>query len=616
MLSRIVLSLKIDLVLISLFSCILIIYCSNPYVINPTEFILYTKYFIPVGFFVWLLASFRFHLLITKSTPLKWLAINELIQKPIRIVIKQISVAFICFLTLQILIAGIIASVIVINFSSGFDLFKLIFVLYLIYFALPFIWSWFTGLFIGIIYTYYSHKKAILFFGISLLWIVWVLSLEYELISFSIFIENRWPYIDPLYNLTTLKNNVIVKLIYLTCSIGVCFVFIKIRRSSIGFTLSAILIIFVSFTSYNVQSKSWHYENLLANDYKLYQQIKDKVQDNIKMTDNWRVMGIKIEAMSQYPIQIELTIDEKADVVRFSINEQFSIAQIESDEKNLAFEQQGSIVEVEPNGAQSMILYYKNTVGTSFYPLMSNAILLPFSANWYPQPTNLTHYTIDPSGNFHVNFETRHCEQVEIVFGEEDYSWEGDNLDCLSIIKGAYKQIEIQEMKMLVYQPFLTRKKNYIELQDRLVSIRSELCNLFNNLKDGDYCEEDIQTITIIPKSLNENPLSLYDGAISNGNFTFYVNPFLDVNHKPVTAHIEELSTFLIPYRLLEEEQLSYFISLYLIEKLDIESFGYLEWVMEGASITSEEWSGFAGLTIEEKEKELVQMATKIRRRD
>lgn len=610
-LSRIVLRLKIEIVLISLFSCILVIYCSNPYVINPTEFTLYTKYFIPVGFFVWLLASFRIHLLITKSTPLKWLTINELLKKPIKIVIKQISIAFIFFLILQILIAGLIASIIVFAFSSGFDLFKFIYVLYLIYFALPFIWSWFTGLFISIIFTYYSQKKAVMFFVSVLLWIITVLYLEYGLFSFNIFIENRWPYIDPLYNLTILKNNVIVKLIYLTCSIALCFVFIKIRRSFVGFTISIIFIIVLSFTSYSVESKSWLDENILANDYKLYQQIKGKVQEDLKMTENWRVTGIEIEAESQHPIKIELTLDKKMKLVRFSINEQFSIAQIKSNGENLAFEQRGDIVEVQSNDVQSMILYYKNTIGTSFYPLMSEVILLPFEANWYPQPTKSNHYSIDSSGIFHPNVESKKCGNVEIVFGEKDYSWEGDSLDCLSIIKGAYKEIEIQEMKLLVYQPFLTQKKNYVELQDHLVSIRSELCNLFNNLGEENYCTSDIQTINIIPKSMNAKPLSLYDSTISNGNFTFYVNPLLDVNYKPVTAHIEELSTFLIPYRLLEKEQLSSYISQYLIEKLELETIGYLEWVMQDSSITPKQWEEFTKMTIQEKEKAIIQMGEK-----
>lgn len=162
----------------------------------------------------------------------------------------------------------------------------------------------------------------------------------------------------------------------------------------------------------------------------------------------------------------------------------------------------------------------------------------------------------------------------------------------------------------------MTKKKNYIKLKDQLVSIRSELCKLFINLKDTNYCTNEIKTITIIPKSLSTTNLSLYDSTVTNGNYTFYVDPFLDVNYKPVTAHIEELATFLIPYRLLENEQLSFFISQYLIEKLNIEPIGYLEWVMDNSSIKSEEWDRYTKLTIEEKEKVLIQMAKEMGRRD
>jgi hypothetical protein len=613
---RMILSIKIDLVVISVFSSILIFYCSNPYVINPAEFTLYTKYFIPIGIFIWLLVSFRLHLLITNSIPINWLTINKLVKKPKRIVLSQISIAFICFLTLQILIAGIIASSTVITFSSGFDLFKLIFKLYWIYFALPFIWSWITGLSISIIYAYYSHKKAISFFGVFLLWIIALFSLEYGLVSFNVFIENRWPYINPLFNLTLLRENILVKLVYLICSIGVCFVFMKIRRTIVGFAISVILIIFVTFTTYSVQGKFQLDEILLVNDYKLYHQIKDKTHGNIKMTDNWRITGVKVEPESQHPIQIELTLDEKEDLVRFSINEQFSIDHIESEGKNLEFKQQGSTVEVETNKVRSMVLYYKNTLGSSFYPLMSNVILLPFEANWYPQSINSNLYKVDSSGTLHTNVQTKSCKHVEIIEGEEDYSWHGDNLDCLSIMKGAYKQIEIEKTKLFVYEPFLTKKKNYIKLKDQLVSIRSELCKLFINLKDTNYCTNEIKTITIIPKSLSTTNLSLYDSTVTNGNYTFYVDPFLDVNYKPVTAHIEELATFLISYRLLENEQLSFFISQYLIEKLNIEPIGYLEWVMDNSSIKSEEWDRYTKLTIEEKEKVLIQMAKEMGRRD
>ncbi|WP_243292185.1 hypothetical protein [Bacillus sp. FJAT-47783] len=614
---RMLLSLKVDLAVVFLFSCILVFYCSNPYVINPVEFTLYTKYFIPVGVLVWVIASFRLHILITKSIPLKWLTINEFVEKPIRILIKQISFLFIFFTIFQILTGVIISSAIVIIFSSSFGLFKLIFKLFWIYFTLPFIWSWVIGLFSSIIYSYYSHKKGILFFTVFLLWIMVIFSLEYGLDSFNIFIENRWPYIDPLFHLTFLKEKLLHQSVYLISSVGILLIVICFRQLSVGLTLTVTLILFVTFTTSSVQSKLWlDDETILANDNKLYNQIKNRIQSNIQFTNNWKITGVNVEPHSQYPIQIELTLDEREDLIRFSINEQFLIDHIESEGKNLEFKQQGRSVEVETTGIQSMVLYYKNTIGTSFHPLTSNNIILPFEANWYPQPTNSNHYIVDSNGTIHANVEANECGQVELVFGKGRYSWQGDNLGCLSIIKGPYKEIEIRETKLIVYQPFLTKKQNYIEMLEQLELVRDEICHLFKDLNFNNYCKSKTQTITIIPKSLSTTNLSLYDSTVSHGNFTFYVNPLLDVNHQPVTTHIEELSTFLIPYRLSEDVQFSIYISQYLIEKLDIEPIGYLEWIIEDSSITSKEWRSYTNLTLGEKEKVLLQMATEMGRRN
>lgn len=308
---RMVLSLKIEMVFTIVFSCILIVYCSNPYAVNPAEFTLYTKYLIPIGVCVWLLVSLRLHLLITNSVPIDWIAINEIVERPKKIVANQISIAFLCFSILQMLIAGIIASAIIIAFSSGWDLFAFIFKLYLIYYALPFAWAWVTGLSISVVYVYYSRKRAVLFICVFLLWIITLFYLEYGLVSFNVFIENRWPYIDPLLHLTFLKENMLVKLAYFICSIGVCFILMKVRRNIIGISISVILIIFVTFTTYNVQNKSQLDKILLANDYKLYHQIKNETHGNIKMTDNWRITGVQFEPESRYPIQIELTLDKK-----------------------------------------------------------------------------------------------------------------------------------------------------------------------------------------------------------------------------------------------------------------------------------------------------------------
>ncbi|WP_461200508.1 hypothetical protein [Anoxybacillus sp. TBDG-1] len=214
---RMIANMKLDVALISIYLGILVFYCINPYTINPAEFILYKKYLLPIGVVVWLLASFRLHLLIMTSTPVDWILMNHIIQKPKKIIVNQITILFACFLILQILIAGVVASTIVVNYSAGWDLFKFLFRLYWLCFILPFISVWLIGLLISTIDAYYSHKKAMLLLGVFLLWIMTLFSLEYS--PFQVFIENRFSYIDPLFSLTFLKENVWIQLVYVVCSI-------------------------------------------------------------------------------------------------------------------------------------------------------------------------------------------------------------------------------------------------------------------------------------------------------------------------------------------------------------------------------------------------------------
>ncbi|MBB5356346.1 hypothetical protein HNR43_002330 [Anoxybacillus mongoliensis] len=611
---RMIANMKLDVALISIYLGILVFYCINPYTINPAEFILYKKYLLPIGVVVWLLASFRLHFLIMTSTPVDWILMNNIIQKPKKIIANQITILFTCFFILQILIAGVVASAIVVNYSAGWDLFKFLFRLYWICFVLPFIWAWIIGLFISMIDAYYSHKKSMLLLSVFLLWIMTLFSLEYS--PFQVFIENRFPYIDPLFSLTFLKENVWIQLVYVVCSIMICIVFMKMKRTAFGLAISVMLIISVTFTIYHTQTKFQLDDILLANDYKLYQHIKYKTHHNKSMTSNWRITGIEVEPESRYPIKVELTLDKKAPFVRFSMNEQFEIDHIKSGGKNLSFNQQGSIVEVETSGVHSMIIYYKHTFGSSFYPLTSNIVLLPFEANWYPQSTHSNIYTIDSSGTFHTNVETKKCKHIKVIEGKEKYSWHGDHLDCLSIIRGPYKQMEIENTKLIVYEPFLTKTKNYRELKNQLVSIRSELCELFTNLKNTDYCMNEIKTVVIIPKSLSTTNLLLYDSTVTNGSYTFYVDPFLDVNDKSVTAYVQELAAFLIPYRLFENEQISIFVGQYLMEKLRIPSSGSLKTIVGKSSISLESWNHYMKLAMEEKEKVLIQMAKEMERTD
>lgn len=612
MVLRLVFKLKIELILIFLFSCVLIFYSINPYVINPVEFTLYTQYFIPFGFGIWFYASFRVHFQIAKSIPTKWIAMNEIVQNPKKLVITQTLFSFGFFLIIQILTAIIIASTIVFNFSSGIDLFIFLLELYMIYFAFPFTWAWLAGLLNSLIHHYYSSKKGFAFLTTLLLWVVSIFYLEYKFEPFNVFIENRFPYIDAIHNLTFQNDKVSFIGLYLFCTIVAGLAIILAKRSIFGISISVTLFTLLTFSTYYLQTQTNSKDILQANDLKLYQQIKGQEQGNIKMTNNWRITGVKVEPETQHPIQIELTLDKKQAKVGFSINEQFSIARIESEGKSLSFDQQGRSVEVQTNGVESLVLYYKKTMGTSFYPLMSNAIYLPAEANWYPQQAKASQYILDSNGNLHPNVTSHGCKQVRMVLGKDQYSWQGEKLDCLSIIKGSFKQIEESGMKLIVYKPFLTQKENYVELANLLYSTRKELCQTIG-IKDNNYCANEIKSIHIAPKSHNTPSLSLYDSTFSNGNYTFFVDPFLNVSFRPLHSHIGELSTVLIPFRVLEDEKLSLLISQYLNEKFKINPIGYLDWLVKISPIKPEEWDRYKKLTIEEKRNVIIQRVMEMR---
>ncbi|WP_184320002.1 hypothetical protein [Geobacillus subterraneus] len=607
--SRMASRLKAEAIFILVFSGALMFDCLNPHTINPAEWILYTKYLVPIGMAVWLLFSFRLHVSLFVSMPIHWIAMNDIIRNPQKIVFCQALIAFVCFFVLQMALAGIIAGAVVINYSAGWDLFAFLFPLYVIHFLLPFLWAWMIGLSTSAVYAYHSPKKAMLLVGVLVLWIIVLFSLEYRNPSFSLWVNHRWSYIDPLFSLTFQKERMLIKLAYILSSIAVYGVFRSMRRSFAGLAASAIFLTVTTSFLQHAQSKFQLDDILLANDVKLYQQIKHQDQTkHIPLNGYWKIKEIEVNPKSTYPIKVTLSLHPKERTVRFSINEQFQIDHIQGGGKRLPFQQQGNVVQVETNGAPSMTIYYRHTFGSTFYPLTSGVTLLPFEANWYPQPVDSTLYYIDSSGTLHSNVETKTCTRVKMIVGKEKYRWLGDHPLCLSMINGPYKQIQVQHTRFLVYKPFLTTARNYMELKRQLVSIRNELCHVFPDLANIDYCTKEVKSVSIIPKSINTTNLSLYDSTVADGNYTFYIDPFLDVNGSPATKHIQELAAFFIPYRLFENERIGLFAGLYLMEKLHIPSIGYGNRIAEKSSIDSTAREHYMALSMKEKENILIQL--------
>lgn len=604
---------RFALLLIMLFSLILLIYCCNPFVINPAEFILYTRYFVPIGILTWFIFGLNVHLLIINSLPIEWLSINKLIFRPERKLLKFLGLIFILFILFQIFMAFIISIISLFTFNSGLGLFKLNFKLYMIYFALPFTYSWIASLCLIIIYKYYSLKRSLMFLSIFVLWIATTLYLEHNQIYPNVFINNNFPFIDPIFSLTFIKENVVAKIIYLISLLTIFFIIVLVRRELFGYLISItyLVLLTIAINNYSEDVSKKVNDVTFNNDFKLYETVKNK-NDNSLITgnDKWRITEVNVEPESEYPIKIILTLDHPYDFLSFTLNEQFKISKILSKDNELVFKQQDNIVEVETKGQDYIELYYESTYGTTFYPLMSNVIILPFESNWYPIANDYNHFMVDSLGYIYANVDKKDCENVEMVIGQSNYKWKGDKLDCLSIIKGAFDYIELENTKLLVYQPFITTRQNYIDLLNNLELINIELCDLIYNI---DYCTSEIQSISIIPKSMQTNSITLFDSTFTKGNYTFYVNPFLDVNYRPLNEHIKELATFLIPYRLVEDEELSFYLSQYLTEVLEVDTLNYLDFMIEDSSIDKVKWNNYLLLSTIEKRKVLNKMIQEVR---
>nr|WP_231559810.1 MULTISPECIES: hypothetical protein [Geobacillus] len=87
--SRMASRLKAEASFIFVFSGVLMFVCLNPHTTNPAEWILYTKYLVPIGMAVWLLFSFRLHVSLFTSTPIHWIAMNDIMPTPQKIVFCQ-----------------------------------------------------------------------------------------------------------------------------------------------------------------------------------------------------------------------------------------------------------------------------------------------------------------------------------------------------------------------------------------------------------------------------------------------------------------------------------------------------------------------------------------------
>lgn len=597
---RLLNSLKVGLILVSFYSVLLTIYSVNWFSLNPFEFILYTRYFIIPGIILWSIFSCRYYLKMFKNVPLNWLNINSLDEKPERINFRFIFTSTALF-SVVILINGLVISVILqLVYVSNLIMFVHIFKAYLAYYFSPFLLAWILGIYIAYLVTSYSKIKQITFIITTLILFTTTFYIDYSK-NLNLFANWTDQYIHPILNFGDLTDMMFQKLlIFVTITLLFLLVIKFGNYFTIIFSLALVILCIVNIPYISQNNLE---QILRMNDYKLYEKLTERNDSTIQLEGDWELESIEYVAEGEIPIKVRINNIHRNEYISFSLNEQFEIEVFNAGDKKLDYTREKNLIRIDTERATEIEIQYKDTIGTSIYPILKKFTYLPFYSNWYPEKVNINHYGVDPVGYIEPNVENSSCKNAYIS-SEYSVNFEINNeYDCLSIISGPFHHFKLDEISWVVYIPFLTTKNNYSELVNNIGKIKKVVCTMSNS---GEDCISDvIKGISIVPKSLSTSPVSVLDTVETNGYYNFNVNIFTDIGRNPITTHLSELATVQLAYGAVKNEELSIFMGQYILEILNMESQGHIDLLAVEYEIDDEEWDKYKLLNLVAKEQYL-----------
>jgi len=234
---------KLDLLIVLFYSIILTVYSVNWNVINPFEFLLYTRYFILPGFIIWCIFSSRYHHKMFGSLPLYWLKINNIANKPEKIIYKIVSLPLLIVFLFFSVNGILISSIITVVFSSNFSLFLYLLKHYMVYYCLTFMLAWILGIYIADLIKNSGIGKQIIYATTTITLLLLVIYIDYKNV-YNMFINWKDQYIHPILNFGKLTNSFLLKAI-LIVAFTILFILYRKLKNNIAIITSFVFIIIV-----------------------------------------------------------------------------------------------------------------------------------------------------------------------------------------------------------------------------------------------------------------------------------------------------------------------------------------------------------------------------------
>lgn len=592
---------KANVIVLIIFMVIFTIYCCNPYVINPAEFTLYTKYFIPIGVLVWGWIGYQLWTAVEQVLPTDFFD-EDIRLKKLSVYSKLIFGLILLFICIFQLIQGaLIATVITFIFNSSIKLTWWLFKLYFIHFGMAFIISSLIGMVCCIWMTRKKSIVSILLCIILLFEFIFVIGREFVGERIELLILNRFIYIDPIFSLTNANEQATWKLLFLfICLIALVFsLILKMNKPLV--ILLPLLFLFFNVKSVDVFSKQASEVDLVNEDKKLMNLIEHSSGHFNGSMDGWNMEKIEFDLNSKI-FHVVMDVKPNKEKINFSLNEQFKITKIISKDGTLDFKQSGHIVTVNTNGKGKEIeLFYTSKMGSYFFNIFEKSIYLPYFANWYPQSNVNSIYTFNQASNYiEIENNSGICTQMDLKVVHQKFVWQGENAPCITLVKGNYTKTTIGGVDFLIYDSMIAKDEQYKMILKNLENIQKEYCQISSR---RNLCDHPIQSILIKPKQGYLPYISYSDVIVHQGFYIISVDPFSDVNTDPISKYVSEIASIALADDYFEDQGLRYYAADYISERLGFNKLNYLSLMMQEKKEQPANWDEFIKLNLGDKKK-------------
>lgn len=521
-----------------------IYFFSNPFVLNPVEFISYIKYLFLPNLVLSILWGYFIHNRLYNLLECSYLLYKY--KESNNVIIKIMLPIIVVFTLLHIFFLIVFIGYYTFLFTFNWDLMmKISQIYFLYYYSISLI-----GLIIGILFSIILSKRS--FFLIKIIQLtlsLLPLTVIFILGNTNFFILNTNSSYSVLNGVENVKEQIVIKsflIFYLFFTVIFIHLSNKLIINFMFLVASVFLLIGVNFffSDKVVQANLFEryiqsYLSLPVNSYELSSDNEIKVLDT------------KIEWINNRKLQLKTTVNiipNEYGQVELFLDEMFKLEKVSNGDNQLQFKQDKNSVNFSLESQQKVQLYYTVQYGTGLVPITKEGINLPYYFQWTPTTSFENSYKNNVDGQPTLNRKKDNCKNFKIIHLKNlDRAHVIEEPICTTLIVGEYSTFSIKD-EIEVYIPIVwVSAIKYIEEHIR------EL-NTFIHDINMDLDIDEIERIVVSPKYEFDAYTALEDYWVRDDTYFMNIYPYVDVNHFNIFQSDMEFKKQAITYNALIDQ--------------------------------------------------------------